>query len=443
MTYERVELPLARLRLNKENDRHGPLGSEQECIQWMLNNLAPQIRNLAKDVAEHGLSPIEGILAFPDPESDGDYIIWEGNRRLTALKLLDDPNRCHDEKKRRVFTDIRRNAKVPIPDKLEVTVAPSVEDADRLIELRHQGPQEGVGTLQWDGSQKTRHLQRLGKKGRYAFSHQVLDSVVDRLDKDLRDKVTGQGFAISTFDRLLGNPDVRNFLGIASEDGVARRFLREGETLKGVKKLLTDIAEGMPVRDVYTKEQQKEYISSFSKSDTPDQKKTLKDSVTFVPPKPGKRQPSVRSRPVSTKRAYLIPQDVRYRIYDNRLNSIYKELKSLDVASFANATAVLMRVFLELGVDLYIENHKVSATENDKLSVKVQKVLKDMEANNWIDRQRAKGINSAVSSKHNPFSIDTFHAYVHNRRFHPSPTDLKTAWDNVQPFFDALFNNLP
>lgn len=63
MDYERELIPLARLRLNNENDRHGPLPSEHECIQWLITHHRDHMINLAKDIAEHGLSPIDGILS--------------------------------------------------------------------------------------------------------------------------------------------------------------------------------------------------------------------------------------------------------------------------------------------------------------------------------------------------------------------------------------------
>ena len=59
MEYERELIPLARLRLNNENDRHGPLLSEHECLQWLLTHYRGPMINLAKNIAEHGLSPID------------------------------------------------------------------------------------------------------------------------------------------------------------------------------------------------------------------------------------------------------------------------------------------------------------------------------------------------------------------------------------------------
>lgn len=443
MAYERLTIPLVRLRLNKENDRHGSLPSEPDCIRWMLENLGDEIFNLAKNIAERGLSPIDGILVLPNPEAPGDYIVWEGNRRITALKLIDDPNRCPDQNLRRKFTEISGKAKVPIPGEIECTIAPSVEEADRLIELRHQGPQDGIGTLQWDGQQKSRHLQRLGKKGRYAFSHQVVDAFADKLDQDLRDKVANSRFAISTLDRLLKNPDVRDFLGISSEDGVPRRFLHEKETLKGLTKILRDIAGGMPVKDVYNVGQQRKYIRGFSADDTPDRTRSLKDSTGMVrPTESSSKSSGVRSKPVSHKRPRLIPPEVHYSIRDKRLNAIYQELRDLVLVDNRNAAAVLFRVFVELSIELYLDKHQVPYHENDKLAKKAEHAIQHMKREAWAGMDTVKGIQAGISSPHNPLSFHTFNAYVHNRYFHPSPPDLATAWDNAQPFLDTLFNHL-
>lgn len=443
MDYERLTIPLVRLRLNKENDRHGSLPSEPDCIRWMLENLGNEILNLARNIAERGLSPIEGLLILPNPDAPGDYIVWEGNRRVTALKLIDDPNRCPDPTLRRKFAEISSKAKVPVPNGIECTIAPSVEEADRLIELRHQGAQEGVGTLKWDAQQKNRHLQRLGKTGRYAFSHQVIDAFTGKLDPHLHKKVTGSGFSISTFDRLLKNPDVRDFLGIRNEDGAPRRFLHEKETLKGLTKILRDIADGMPVKDVYTVKQQREYIRGFQAEDTPDRRKNLKDSIGMVQPTEFSSKTSVvRSKPVSYKRPHLIPPAVRYAIRDKRLNAIYRELRIIELSDHRNAAAVLFRVFVELGIELYLEKHKVPYHDNDKLAKKAESAITHMKGANWADASTVKGVQAGISSPHNPLSFNTFNAYVHNRHFHPSPPELATAWDNAQPFLDVLLNHL-
>jgi hypothetical protein len=444
MDFERELIPLAKLRLNKENDRHGPLPSEHECIQWLLTHHREHMLNLAQNIAEHGLSPIDSILVLPaGDDAPSSYNVWEGNRRVAALKLLDDSNRCHDATLRRKFTKIKGHARVPITDSVECTVAPSAEEADRLIELRHQGPQDGVGTVAWDARQKERHQQRLGKHGRYAFSNQVMEAVIDKIDPELKDKIQEKGFSISTLDRILKNTHAREFLGLSTEGGEPRRLIEEKETLKGLTKILRDVADGMPVKKVYANDQIRDYLTTFDRKDTPDRKKTIQSPAVLVSSVGSTPvRSSKRSRAVGHNRKKLIPAGIAYNIENTRVNTIYLELRRLDVDSARNAVAVLFRVFLELSIDLYLDENGVTYAAGDKLAQKAQKVVTHMTGQKWIDRKMSKGINSAIASRHGPHTVDTFHAYVHNYRFHPSPPELNTAFDNLQPFFEVLFAHL-
>lgn len=448
MDYDRELIPLARLRLNPENDRHGTVPSEVDCIRWMLTHELEHIVNLARDIAAHGLSPLDGVLVLPAGDgAPGDYVVWEGNRRITALKLLDDPNRCHDPKLFRRFSKIRSEARVEIPRGVECLVAPSNEEAERLIELRHQGPQDGVGTVPWNARQKERHQQRLGKRGRYAFSHEVLDAIAERVDSDLKEKMQAGDFAISTLDRILKDMRAREFLGLSTAGGSPQRLLEENETLKGLVKIVRDIAEGkLPVSKVYTADLIRDYIAGFDRKDTPDQRKTLPEPTSLAAHEDRDARPAasrVRSLPLAYRRKKLVPPGVSYGIKDGRVNAIYHELRRLDVETYRNAVAVLFRVFLEFSVELYLDKHGVTYdATNEKLRSKIERAVKHMKREGWLDRKASKGIDSAVSSRNAPHAVDTFHAYVHNRRFQPVPSDLNTAWDNLQPFFDTLLSHL-
>jgi hypothetical protein len=445
MASGRQLIPLAKLRLNKENDRHGPLPSEAECVQWLLAHHEKEMLNLARSIAGHGLSPIDLVLVLPGgDEVAGTFNVWEGNRRVAALKLLDDSNRCHDPVLRRKFSDIRGSAKVPMPTSIECVIASSMEEADRLIELRHQGAQEGIGTVPWTPKQKDRHQQRQGKKGRYEFSSRVIDAVLDKVEPNIKEMIEETSFPVSTLDRILKNPDAQKFLGITSVGGIPQLVIEEKEALKGIKKILSDVAGGMHVRQVYNSGAIRAYLKKFEKKDRPDLAKSI------VKPKPLASSSALtsrvtpNSRALSRKRRKLVPNGVSFRVKDSRLNDIYHELRSLDVDEARNAVAVLHRVFLELAIDAYLDHYKIAFADTEKLKSKAQKVVNNMSSQGWLTRNDSKGINSAISgSRHGPHSVDTFHAYVHNRKFKPLPADLNEAFDNLQPFYTALFKNLP
>lgn len=442
MDFERELISLAKLRLNKENDRHGPVSSEHECIEWLLANHRDHMVNLATDIATNGLSPIEGILVLPaGDEAPGDFDVWEGNRRIAALKLMYDPNRCHDAKLRRKFSEIRSKATASIVDTIECTVAPNVEEAERLIELRHQGLQDGVGTVAWNARQKERHQQRRGKKGRYSYSYQVVDAVMDKVDTDLKEQLTDSKFSISTLDRILKNKAAREFLGLSTEAGEPTRLIAEKETLKGLTKILQDVADGMKVSKVYNTTAIQGYLGEFKRSETPSHKKVLADPAPLASPGGSPPPKKKKSRKLDRDRKRLIPTGVTYSITHSRVNEIYVELKRLDVDTRRNAVAVLFRVFLELSIEWYLDEHGVRFKPNEKLRGKARKAVNHMDANGWLARNGQKGINTAIDSRNTTHAVDTFHAYVHNGSFHVVPSDLNTAFDNLRPFFDALFEN--
>lgn len=53
----------------------------------MIGNQKDKLCVLASDIAEHGLNPLEIIGVYPSDLYDGLYVVGEGNRRVTALKL--------------------------------------------------------------------------------------------------------------------------------------------------------------------------------------------------------------------------------------------------------------------------------------------------------------------------------------------------------------------
>ncbi len=84
---ELKNLKLEALISNPENDRHGTLKSEADSIEWLFKNHAEHMINLASDIVEHN-----GILVPPLVKLSGKkYIVFDGNRRVTSLKLIVNP----------------------------------------------------------------------------------------------------------------------------------------------------------------------------------------------------------------------------------------------------------------------------------------------------------------------------------------------------------------
>jgi len=81
--------------LYEENPRHERIESEPEIIEYLCKD--EQVFNLARSISEAGLNPLAllGVVQIPGSGAAAtkkSYQAWEGNRRLCAIKLLNDPD---------------------------------------------------------------------------------------------------------------------------------------------------------------------------------------------------------------------------------------------------------------------------------------------------------------------------------------------------------------
>lgn len=110
---------------------------------------------------------------------------------------------------------------------------------------------------------------------------------------------------------------------------------------------------------------------------------------------------------------------------------------------YANACSVLLRVFLELSVDHYLmQNNLMTEAErrSNNLAKRIKRVSADLLAKNKINAQLETAIQKVADSQFIvAASTVTFNQYVHNQYVLPKPTELRVAWDELQPFMEALW----
>ncbi len=86
---------LSNLGLDSRNPRHKFLESQREIIEWMVSGIGrigDKLLVLAKDIVQNGLNPAERVMVLKDEKKDKQFLVLEGNRRVTALKLLNNPD---------------------------------------------------------------------------------------------------------------------------------------------------------------------------------------------------------------------------------------------------------------------------------------------------------------------------------------------------------------
>ena len=126
------------------------VSEESIIIDYMLRN--GNILELMKSIAETGYFEAEPLLVVLDSK-DNKFVVVEGNRRLTALKLLNNPNLA----KLRVqsINEIINEANI-IPKEIPIIIYPSREDILDYLGYRHI-----TGVKDWGALEKAQYLDQL------------------------------------------------------------------------------------------------------------------------------------------------------------------------------------------------------------------------------------------------------------------------------------------
>ena len=162
------KLPLDSLVVNKDNDRHGHTETEEKAIAWLFERHGPQMLSLAKDIVENG-------RLFDAPlvkHVDGKYVVYDGNRRITCLKLLNDPS-CSPAKYRTNFKKLSEVFSAKADPSVECQIEVDQQQIDLALNRRHGGTDGGKGQLKWDTRAKANHVNRTGGTNQYPIAEAI------------------------------------------------------------------------------------------------------------------------------------------------------------------------------------------------------------------------------------------------------------------------------
>lgn len=140
---------IKRLHLDLRNPRLGrpAVDTEADAMDRLLKQFGPKIIGLARSIAEYGLNPTESWAIVHE---DGKYVVLEGNRRLVACRLLDNPRKAPDPQTAATFERIRQGVHTTSsylnPSCVEFEHR---ADARYWIHLKHHGAGSGEGTAAW------------------------------------------------------------------------------------------------------------------------------------------------------------------------------------------------------------------------------------------------------------------------------------------------------
>ncbi|MGH9684376.1 MAG: ParB/Srx family N-terminal domain-containing protein [Candidatus Acidiferrales bacterium] len=444
------EIRVTDILLDTGNYRTGKQDDQREAIKALIEEQKHKLVNLAKDIIENGLSPLETVMVYAVPGETNRFIVVEGNRRIAAIKLATQPDLAADTTWHNAFKRLHKLLPGQVPKKILCKVASSKEEAFPWIQRRHDTGLKGAGLEPWSTIATYRAHAAQGKS---APEYDTLEFVLTRgqLDADVEERIMGQDFPITNLKRLVDSAYVSEQLELDRGDPSLTSTANKKWVLAVLRDFVTTISreaheDGKPfaVKDIYDANDQKKFFTKIvHKHPKPAKgaKRWAINANTSVSDtergKPIRKKPN---RPTS-ERKKLVPRNTNVLPPMGRANDILHELRRYEVETCRNAVSVLFRVFLEFSVEAYVTRRAVlRVTSADTLAKKLQAVIQHMEDNGIMTKKDLTSANKAANDPHSMFSTVQLNAYVHNVNFYPSASELKTSWDNLEPFIEKLWH---
>jgi len=459
--FQNKKIEIEKLILWDENARfpdNYSKSEEKELIEYFVSQPVYQIDNFIDEIVDDlDLPQLEKLVVWKDNEK---LVVLEGNRRLTCYKLLANPEILSQSKQKKIFSKINKLKESTIINnqyKLECVVSEDKGQCYRYLDRKHN---RGNNEVNWGDLERTNYTVRRGAANFNTKLKVALSNFIDDLElpQEIKSKVLGRGY-VTNFFRLTTTGPARKIFGLDLDENGSLTF-SDPNFAEKLKVIIYNVLEkedfkGNPVdsRQLNKTPQIKDYLKSVKSTDAKKVDKKIEENKKpdlFEKNRVSSPTPKERKQvlPKSSTRRTLIPKNCRIRIESNKINNIYRELRDdliLDETSNAvpNAVGVLFRVFLEVTLDHYAEKNMNIFKKDHTISKKIPWVVNSLELKGY-DKKTFNNIKKVASAnkEQSYLSIHNFHEYVHSRVTQPSSNELKTKWDNLQSFFELIWEDL-
>jgi hypothetical protein len=450
---------VGQLKLDQDNYRLGSFKSQPETIAAMLAHPKAKLLGIAKDIVEMGLSPGDPIWVMPDPKEAGKYIVLEGNRRITTLRILETPALASHTTDAADWRDLHKKylARGAITDVMAL-VFPDRKTAKPWIKRRHMYVGSGVGVEGWVPDAKARAMRDEGEAApRFLAVQELLRDETpewEAIEESLKSRWT-------TVDRVLNSKSLPKLLGVHIDATEGEITFENGNEQAG-KSLLRDVLgtmakPGFKFAHIENKGDRENFLKRFTSS-----------SVKAPAGQPGSGGTKVKAKTASTgsgstrakrdtlDRLTLAPKSGPHMlpVTGPRLNPMYAECRKIKVENNENAAALLLRVFIELSSEALLRNKRVPIPQKLKekgkkdwgdfgisLAVKVNCVADILDTSK--KDKRFQQVRLATEPNANSYySVATLHGYFHNVDLLPDAKDLKRAWNAWERYLFEVHSTL-
>jgi hypothetical protein len=390
------------------------------------------------------------------------YFMVEGNRRLAALKAIQNPQLVptHRAQISALVKGLEDRSSLA---KVRVLLAPSQTEADQFVAAVHTSNprkpwsparQAAFFQAQIDNEKKLKTLlaryPTIDVK-KFVFRAQMLNAFRDARfgDPALRDYLATKEWTrgLSVLARVFESREFLDLTGFKMDD---QGNLNRSVSKKKFDEMASVIVEGMRAGDLNTR--------SLNSVHSPRFRRLMEELRTIVEPprqsggksSKGKGRQSKKKgggssgkakgkpRPGRKRRHLDLSQIILPDSYPTATRRCVQELSVLDVQDFPNASFLLMRAVLEKTIKAFAEakNKSIKGASNDQGKVQLGHALK------WLLQYvKAEGPKSLIQPIERVrggklvymSSSDSLNAVNHNHQFSVDPDEALSMWDAIDP----------
>jgi hypothetical protein len=354
--WKEQKLNITNLVLDTKNIRLGTVHSTQdEIINDLFINEDAMV--ILENIVKNGYFPDEPPVAIKEGAK---YVVLEGNRRVVSLKAMISPSIAPPKYVSKIEKIMA--GRLPL-ESIKVHLAPSRDAAMEYLAAKHtkttRKPWSALRRAYFYYAQKEQGMSieklierydgvNIPEYIRMYEMHQVASSL-KHLSEDVRKKVSNTGkFNISTLERFYSDKNVQSEIGISFDKKTGEAKVPASDDFDKVfSRVVTDIETGIATsrKELSGEKERKGYIASVVKEVLAGKKidlGTAKSASTFKPPAK------------KTKKETLFPGELEDTFGTPGISRRLWELQYIDFRKFSNATADMLRTFLEIVLKDYL-----------------------------------------------------------------------------------------
>ncbi|CAF1163407.1 unnamed protein product [Didymodactylos carnosus] len=419
------------------------LGTGYSSQTEVLNDLFANedAMQIVETIAQNGYFPDEPPVVVKEL---GKLVVLEGNRRVASLKAMHTPSiapKRYAGRIKKLMTN-----RIPI-DSVWVHVATSRDEAMEYLAAKHtkttRKPWTALRRAYFYYAQKEsgQSIDQLIQRYKgvdipsYIKMHEMHNVAISlkHISEETRKKVSNKGtFTISTLERFYSDNHIQNTLGINFNKTTGEATIPATDDFDKVySRVVTDIASGIATsrKQLAKEKQRKTYIDSVINEvlDGRDlNKKSKKAAASFKP-----------TNSIKHSQKGLIPKHFEDTLNAPGVGRVMWELQTIDYAKFPNATADLLRTFLEITLKKYLEETNSLPSRKPGSFIFLANVLQKLKTD--LQAVSNHGLVQVINEvQNNKWYLDSIN---HNPDIFAVESRVKDAWDQIQPLIKFVFDD--